>query len=185
MIKKYFLICFLISVSCTKQSQFSDEFQCKSSSLEYLETVKDARNVFSIPIPKNWNINLYEDALQSSVFAADTTKQLTESILIDVSYIKNDIQFDDVFKLKIEQENLSKNLIQKKSKEITVLGKPTYFVVSKGKKSTFSYQKLQAFIKIHQKDFILAKVEIYGDSLVENRFCKAFSLIEKIKITPQ
>ena len=185
MIKKYFIICFLICVSCTKQTQFSEEFHCKPSSLEYLETVKDVRNAFSISIPKNWNINLYEDALQSSIFTADTTKQLTETFLIDVSYIKNNLQFDDLFKLKIEQENLNKNLIQKKAKEVTIIEKPAYLVISKGQKSSLLYQKLQAFIKINQKHFILAKVEIYGDSLVENRLCQAISLIEKIKITQQ
>lgn len=185
MIKKYFLICFLICVSCKKQTQLSKEFHCKTSSLEYLETVKDVRNAFSISIPKNWNTNLYEDAIQSSIFSANTTKQLTETFLIDVSYIKNNLQFNDLFKLKIEQENLAKNLIQKNAKEIKILDKPAYIVVSKGKKSSFLYQKLQAFIKINQKHFILAKAEIYGDSLAENRLCEAISLIEKIKITQQ
>lgn len=182
MAKKYLLFYFLICLSCAKQTQLGKEFQCESSDFNSLEVVKDVRNTFSITVPKTWNTNLYEDALQSSIFSADTTKQLTETFLIDVSYIKNNIQFNDVFKLKIEQENLTNNLIQKKSKEIKIIEKPAYMVVSKGKKSSFLYKKLQAFIKIDQNHFILAKVEIYGDSLAENRLCSAISLIEKIKI---
>ena len=184
MMKNYFLFFVLIFTSCTKQSELSKEFQCEFSNLNELEVVKDVRNTFSIAIPTNWKTNLYEDSLQSSIFSADTTKQLTETFLIDVSYIKNNILFDDLFKLKVEQENLRENLIQKKTKTLRILEKPSYLVVSKGKKSSFLYQKLQAYIKIDQQHFILAKAEVYGDSLSEYRLCKAITLIQKIKINP-
>ncbi|PWG04433.1 hypothetical protein [Polaribacter aquimarinus] len=165
-----------------KQSELGKELQCKSFNFDNLELVKDVENKFSIAIPKNWKTNLYQDNLQSSIFFADTTKQLTATFLVDVSFIKNNLEINDLFKLKIEQENLKKKLIQINSKELIFLEKPTYILISKGIKSDYLYQKLQAFIKIDKNHFILAKAEVYGDSLTQNRLCKAISLIEKIKI---
>ncbi len=182
MIKKCFFACLLGMLSCSKPSELSKEFRCKSTNFNNLEVVKDVKKTFSVTIPKHWKTNLYQDNLQSSIFSADTTKQLTETFLMDVSYIKNNIDFNDLFKLKIEQENLNKNLIQKRSKELTILNKPAYIVVSKGKKSSFLYQNLQAYIKVNKEHFILVKAEVYGDSLVESRLCKAIFLIEKIKV---
>lgn len=182
MIKKFIFIVLIVVFGCSKETQLGKEFQCKSSKLDNLEEVKDLRNRFSVTLPKTWKTNLYEDALQSSIFSADTTKQLTETFLIDVSFIKNELQFNDLFKLKLEQENLKNKLIQTKSRQLNILEKPSYLVISKGKKSSFIYQQLQAYIKIDTKFFILAKAEVYGDALIEERLCKAISLIERIKI---
>ena len=55
----------------------------------------------------------------------------------------------------------------------------------KGKKGKFNYQICNIFIKVNESNFILAKTEIYGDSLVNQRFCKSFSLIENIKLLQQ
>lgn len=180
--KRYLFLLLLIFLSCKKQSELGKELQCKSFNFDNLELVKDVENKFSIAIPKNWKTNLYQDNLQSSIFFADTTKQLTATFLVDVSFIKNNLEINDLFKLKIEQENLKKKLIQINSKELIFLEKPTYILISKGIKSDHLYQKLQAFIKIDKNHFILAKAEVYGDSLTQNRLCKAISLIEKIKI---
>ncbi|PQJ81706.1 hypothetical protein [Polaribacter glomeratus] len=185
--KKRFRILFIASLllfSCVKQSEISNDFNCEKSAYSNLENVEDIKNLFSLKLPKNWKINLYQDESQSSIFAADTTKQLTETVLIDVTFIKNKITFDDVFMLQQEQENLTKGLIKIKSKEITLLEKPSFYTIYKGKKGAFLYQTCHTFIKINAENFILAKTEIYGDSLVNERFCNSFSLIENIKIHP-
>ncbi|MFK8060909.1 MAG: hypothetical protein AB8B78_12565 [Polaribacter sp.] len=183
--KLLILICIsFLFFSCQKETELQKLFYCKISKIDNLGTVNDVKNLFSVEIPKNWNTNLYQDAIQSSIFSADTTKQLSETLLLDISYIKNEIVFNDSFKLKIEQENLSKNLIQKKSNELIINKKPSYLVLSKGKKSSLLYQKLQVFLKVNPQNFILVKTEIYGDSLVNERICKAIAFIEKIKILP-
>ena len=92
------------------------------------------------------------------------------------------LNFDDEFILQQEQENLSKNLIKIKSKEFTFLKKPSIYILFKGKKGKFNYQICNTFIKVNESNFILAKTEVYGDSLVNERFCEAFSLFENIKI---
>ena len=171
----------LLFCSCSHPSEVSKKFNCKPTSFSKLEKIKDVKNLFSVEIPKTWKTNLYYDDLQSSIYTADTTKQLTESLLLDFTFINKNISFDTSFKLKQEQENLSKNLIKITSEETVLLDKPSYYTVSKGKKGKFEYQVCHFFIKINKQNFILVKAEIYGDSLVNERLCNAFALIEKIK----
>lgn len=177
-----FVIASLLFYSCHKQSEISKTFNCKTSSFKTLEKVNDVKNLFSIDLPKDWKINLYKDGIQSSIFAGDTTKQLTKTVLLDVSFIQKNVNFNETFLLQQEQENLSKNLIKIASKEFIFLDKPALLNIYKGKKGDFSYQICNTFIKVNEQNFILAKTEVYGDSFVNERFCKAFSLIENIQL---
>ncbi len=172
----------LLSFSCINQSEITKEFNCNSSTFKNLEEVEDIKNMFSIQLPKDWKINLYRDEAQTSIFAADTTKQLTKTVLLDVTFINKSINFDDAFLLQQEQENLSKSLIKTKSKKITLLKKPSIYILYKGKKGRFNYQTCHTFIKINEQNFIFAKTEVYGDSIINQRLCNTFSLIENIKI---
>ena len=172
----------LLLFSCSHPSEISSEFNCKTSSFKNLEEVKDVKDLFSIQIPKTWKTNLFYDAIQSSIYTADTTKQLTETLLLDITIINKSLKFDTDFKFKQEKANLAEKLIKIKSKETSIINKPTYYTISKGKKGVFDYQVGHFFIKVNEQNFILAKAEVYGDSLVNKRFCKAFYLIEKIKI---
>lgn len=185
MSKKILFIFFLTSlliISCAKKSELAEILDCYESKYNNLETVNDVKGKFTIDLPKHWKINLYQDEVQSSIFAADTTKQLTETVLLDVTYIRNKITFDEAFLLKQEQENLSKNLITLTSKEFTFQGKSALYQQYKGKKGKFKYQAYHTFIKIDDSHLIFAKSEVYGDSLINQRFCKAFSLLENIKL---
>lgn len=178
----YLNIALLLLFSCQNSSEISLDFDCDSENIQNLEEVKDVKNLFTLELPKTWKTNLYYDALQSSIYAADTTKQLTESLLLDITFVNKSINFDEDFKLKKEQESLSKKLIQFKTKETIVLEKPSYYTISKGIKNGFNYQICEVFMKINNQNFILAKAVTYGDSLVNERMCKAINLIEKIKI---
>ncbi|KGL63512.1 hypothetical protein [Polaribacter sp. Hel1_85] len=185
MTKKLFflIVASLLFFSCSQQSKISKDFNCKTSSFKRLEEVKDIKKLFSIQIPKSWKTNLYYDDIQSSIYTADTTKQLTETLLLDITAINQNIKFDEAFKLKQEQENLSKKLIKTTSKETKILNKPSFYTISKGKKGKHNYQVCHFFIKTNEQKFILAKAEVYGDSLIKKRFCNALALIEKIKIS--
>jgi hypothetical protein len=178
------LVAALLFFSCKQPSILKQDFNCKASFFSNLKEIKSPNGNFSVQVPSNWKINLYTDALQSSIYGADTTKQLTNSILLDLSYISNTIEINELFKLKVENENLSNKLIQKKTKELNFLNKPSYYVISIGKKGTYSYKSLQLFITTNKEKTMLVKAEIYGDSLVDERLCKAITLIEKIKIHP-
>lgn len=176
------LITTLLFFSCQKQSEISREFKCESVTYDNLENNEDVQSMFSIEIPENWKTNLYQDEIQSSIFTADTTKQLTETVLLDVTYIQKKIEFNEAFLLQQEQESLSKGLINIKSKALKIIEKPTLYLLFKGKKGKFDYHICNAFIKVNESNFILAKTEVYGDTLINQRFCKALSLINNIKL---
>lgn len=181
---KYILVVFLASLlflSCNKQSEISTNFGCETTTINNLEEIKDVKDLFSVQIPKTWKTNLFYDDIQSSIYTADTTKQLTETLLLDITFINKSINFDENFKLKLEQESLAKKLIQTTSKKTNFLDKPTFYTISKGMKEGFQYQICQIFIKMNEQNFLLAKAEVYGDSLVNKRICDAILLIEKIK----
>jgi hypothetical protein len=180
--KTCFLLASLLLFSCAKKTEIEKEFNCISNDFDNLETIVDVQKLFSVQFPKNWKTQLYYDTTQSAIFTADTTKQLTETVLLDITFVNKKIMFNDAFKLQQEQESLAKSLIQIKSKELQVLNKSAYYTLSKGKKGKFMYQVCNTFIKINEDNFILAKTEIYGDSLVNKRMCKAFNLIKIIKI---
>ncbi|AUC84232.1 hypothetical protein CW731_02475 [Polaribacter sp. ALD11] len=168
--------------ACNQQSVLKEDFNCKEIFFNNLEVIKDIKGTFSVEFPTSWKTSVYTDEVQSSIYAADTTKQLTEAILLDVNYIYNSITISDIFKLKIEHENLSNKLIQKTAKEFSFLDKPSYYVVSIGKKGKYKYKSLQIFVHINKEKSLVVKAEIYGDSLVNQRLCKAITLIEKIKL---
>ncbi len=180
--KKRLFILLIICISCQEKSVMETEFSCNTSINEALEEIVDVKKLFSVQFPKHWKTNLYYDELQSSIYTGDTTKQLTETILIDVTFIRKSIQINEAFKLKNEQESLANQLIQFQSKEITLANKPSYYSLSKGRKNNFPYQNFNLFIQVSEENFIHAKTEIYGDSLVNKRLCNAIQLLEKIKI---
>ncbi|WP_299672595.1 hypothetical protein [uncultured Polaribacter sp.] len=139
----------LLLYGCQQKSDVKNDFECKERFFTDLEEVIDVKNNFVVQVPKHWKKSLYTDESQSSIYFADTTKQLTEAILLDINFITNSIQIDDVFKLKIEQEILSDKLIQIRSKEISFLQKPSYYTVSIGKKGKFKLSYTFSFCFIN------------------------------------
>lgn len=172
----------LLLFSCNKQSQLSKNYDCKNNENYSLEKVDDLKNLFSIDIPKNWKINLYQDEIQSSIYTADTTKQLTQTVLLDVTFINKPINFTEEFLLQQEQKSLSKGFIKVKSEKIIFFNKSSLYLEFKGKRGKFNYQTNHLFIKVNNQNFILAKTEVYGDSIVNQRLCNSFSLLESIKL---
>ncbi|WP_369047524.1 hypothetical protein [Tenacibaculum sp. UWU-22] len=179
----YLFIGFCILLISCNSSDLEKEFPCKnSSSYTHLETTNDIQNLFSISLPKHWKTNLYYDNTQTSIFSADTTTSLTKTTLIDVTLLYSPITFNEQFKQKITRENISEQLSFIKSKTLIFLNKPSYFTFSKGKKKKYTYHILTIYSKVNSENFLQTKIEVYGDSLINERFCKAIKLIEKIAL---
>lgn len=179
---------FLIFISLTffmiscNSTDLQKEFSCKNRINYNLSNVEDVRNFFSINLPKIWKINLYYDNGLSSIYAADTTVNLTKTILLDVSYIHSAISFDDNFKKKLINDYDNMNLNEIKKKSIKHLDRDAYFSLAQGKKGKFNYHVLNIFTKVNTNNTLHTKTEIYGDSLITERLCKSINLIESIKL---
>ncbi|AUC23323.1 hypothetical protein BTO15_15005 [Polaribacter sejongensis] len=79
----FIILASLVFFSCSHQTEIHKHFNCKPTTFKDLEEVKDVKNLFSLELPKSWKTNLYYDDIQSSIYTADTTKQLTESLLLE------------------------------------------------------------------------------------------------------
>ncbi|WP_144894524.1 hypothetical protein [Lutibacter sp. Hel_I_33_5] len=140
------------------------------------------KKLFSTEIPKNWKTNLFYDDVQSSIYTADTTKQLTETTLLDITFVNQKIVFDSIFKQKMLKKHQSNKLSLLKFEQTTLLNKPAILDIAKGTKGNFPYQIANLFVKINASNFMHVKTEVYGDSLVNERLCKSINLIERIQL---
>ncbi|CAM1333445.1 hypothetical protein [Tenacibaculum aestuariivivum] len=169
--------------SCNLSSKLSDEFPCKGvKPYTNLKKNEDIRKYFSMYFPKNWKVNLYYDDAKTSIYAADTTVNLTKTTLIDATLVHSTIFIDKTFCQKITDDNKKMGLTEIKTKNLQLLNKPSYYSYAKGKKANYSYHILNTFTKVNSSNFLHVKTEIYGNYLVEERVCKAIQLINKIQL---
>ena len=181
--KRYLLVVCACSViiACQDSSALTKDFNCDDS-LSNLEDVPDFENKFSMPIPKDWKVNLYYDKAQSSIYFADTTKQLTETTIVDVTFIKQKTNFDSIFLKNVQANYIHTGLQEEENKTFQLYEYPSYYTVAKGTRNNFTYTICNVFIKTSgDGKFIHAKLEVYGDSLVEQRLCKVINLVENIR----
>ncbi|MFY0630957.1 MAG: hypothetical protein JXR05_11285 [Flavobacteriaceae bacterium] len=177
--KIFFTFTVVLLASCTYKSQVSKDLECAPEAYSNLEKIEDVKKLFTVQFPDNWKTNLYYDNKQSSIYTADTTKQLTETFLVDITHVSNKLTFDSEFIQKFKEGLFTQKLVENTSYETNFLEKETYYSMAMGKKNNYSYQILNLFIKINNNNYIHAKAEVYGDSLVNQRLCNALSLIEK------
>jgi hypothetical protein len=180
--KKLLIIILLVGLgACSSKSQISKDLNCEPESYTNLEVVEDVDKKFTLKIPDHWKTNLYFDKNQTSIFTADTTKGLTQSYTLDVTYVYNELKIDDQFIQKFKGSLMNNQLVETTSYEFDFYDKKSYYSRALGKKMGFEYQICNLFIKVNEGNYIHAKAEVYGDSLINERICNAVSLIEKIE----
>ena len=178
LITLFLIACF---ISCADRSQISKDLDCDPESYDNIEIVEDVDKKFTIPLPKTWKTNLYFDKNQTSIYSADTTKNLTDTYTVDVTYIYNELKLDEKFFQRFKSDLQRKQLVETTSYDLKFQEKDAYYSRSLGKRGQFDYQICNLFIKVNSGNYIHAKAEVYGDSLVNERLCNAFSLIEKLE----
>ena len=78
-------------------------------------------------------------------------------------------------------ENSNNNLKEITSKQLKYLNNDCFYNYVEGTKGKYNYHLLNVFTKA-DLGFMHIKTEIYGDSLVDERLCKAIKLIDKIRM---
>lgn len=168
--------------SC-KNSQFEREFSCETPmSFSNTKTYKDVLSHFEIDVPKNWKTSLYYDEYQSKLYTADTTRNLSESYIIDVSWHQGELIIDDdLERLVSEQVGREFNLIPVKAGEGEFLDYPSYYHISTGKKNNMSWHYLQIYLKYAPDEYYTLTSKIYGDELVTERICSSFAVFKELE----
>lgn len=171
----------LLLTSCSNESELSKYFHCKNSISENSEAIKDFNNNFTLRIPTSWKTELYYDKNQSEIFTADTTKQLTETFILDASYNLGSVEFDDQFQFKNDSLQTSKNLRIISSKKGIFQSKPSFWYVSKGIKNGHPYHQFNLTVVLSENTYFNSYADIYGDELIDERICEAIAIIDEIE----
>lgn len=165
--------------SCNKKSELETSFKCQNSITDIeLKEIKDVKKNFKINVPKSWKTELYFDEFQSAIFTADTTKQLSETFILDTTWKSGELILDESLEEKIKS-NSDLTIINSKFENIN--DKPSYWHHSSGKKNNFDFNTLDVYIKTSIDSYILVSTQIYGNENVSQRICESIKLINTLE----
>jgi len=94
--------------------------------------------------------------------------------------LKKPYTFDKKFKKFLAKNDSIHQLKNIKSNTYNFNKYPAYYSISKGRKGDFSYQILNIFVQQDENNSFHLKTEVYGDTDVNSRFCKAINLLNSI-----
>ena len=175
------LLALVLLVGC-QNSKFEREFDCNTPlHFTNTKTYKDVLSHFEVDVPKNWKTKLYYDEFQSALYTADTTRQLRESYIIDLTWRQGELVFDSNFEERVTANVSSEHgLIPVKSGRGDFLGRPSYYHIATGKNAGMNWHYLQVYVQFGPDDYYLLTSKIYGDDFVNERICASFGLFKTI-----
>jgi len=183
---KYFLVFFILIttlISCNEKQTVSSAFDCTTTTrLTKTKAYKDVLSHFKIDMPKSWKTKLYYSEFQSEVYSADTTKQLTETYIADITWHQGELNFDEEFEQKINEI-----IFEKEKLEIVQFGyadflkHKSYYNLSVGKNTDITYHYLQIYMQYKNDVYYTFTTKIYGDDFVSERICASISLFKSIR----
>lgn len=176
-----FIFLLIVFISCEKNN-LSKEFNCRNNT-EYsdLKQYRDVLKKFKIDLPTDWKTNLYYDDFSSEIFSADTTKSLTNSFIVEISWRQGELVLDDNFSKSLSDSlQLKENLKTVKSGSIEFKENPGYWNLSKGRQSGYTYNFLQLYVKTELDEYVMLTTKIYGDQYIDNRLCESITLLDEI-----
>jgi hypothetical protein len=172
-----------LALGACKNTRFEREFGCETPlGFSNTKTYKDVLSHFEIDIPKSWKTSLYYDEYQSKLYTADTTRNLSESYIIDVTWHQGELVINEEFdRLVSEQADREFDLVPVKSGEGDFLDLPAYYHISTGKKNDMNWHYLQVYLKYNTDEYYTLTSKIYGNVLVTERICASFALFKELE----
>ncbi len=180
--KKIIVLLLAISFMSCKKNELKNEFNCKSStSFSDTKEIRDVMKKFRLTLPSSWKTQLYYDEFQSEIYSADTTKSLTETYILDISWHQGELNLDKFFDQTVKDTlAIKEKLSNVKSNFIKFKDRPSYFNLSKGKSGNHTYHFLQVYVKTEIDEYFTFTTKVYGDDNVDERLCEAIQLSDKI-----
>ncbi len=176
----FILIGFVSILSSCKNNDVRSALNCTTST-NFADTkeISGFLKHFKLKVPKNWKSELYYDETQSRFYTADTSKQLTDTYIIDVTWHQGEIELNDNFEQIIENEvKQNEHLVPIKRGFGYFIDLPCYYNLAKGESSGFTYHYLQIYLKTNVDEYYNLTTKVYGDEFVEERLCESLSLFE-------
>jgi hypothetical protein len=96
-----------------------------------------------------------------------------------VTWHQGEIELNDNFKQIIENDiKQNEHLTPFKTGFGSFKNLPSYYNLSKGKSSGFTYHYLQIYLKSNVDEYFHLTTKVYGDEFVEERLCESLSLFD-------
>ncbi len=171
----------LLTTSCN-QNNVQSALDCRGS-IHFSDTkeMKDVMKKFQLNVPKTWKSNLYFDEYQSALYTADTTKELSETYIVDLAWHQGELLLDDNLDTKIKDLVQSKEQLETlKSGFSNFKNTPSYYNLSIGSAMQKTYHYLQIFTPTKVDEYYTFTVKIYGEEAVEERICESIALFENL-----
>jgi hypothetical protein len=183
MIRYLLLATVLISLNSCKKDGLTEEFNCKKlSSTENTKEIRDVLKKFKVYLPKYWKTELYYDEFQSEIYSADTTKSLTETYILDVSWHQGELNLNKSFdQTVIDTLAMKEGLHLVKSNFNKFKNKPSYWNLSKGKSGDYTIHYLQVYVKTEIDEYFTISTKFFGDNDITDKLCASVSLFDQIK----
>ncbi len=176
------IILVFLLIGCSKEKEISSFFNCKNNNINEKSTLTtDFKKHFRLNLPSSWNTKLYYSDYQSEIFAADTTKQLTDSFIIDTAFNTGKLNIDDSFIKKNDSLFNSNNLEIIKSSKGEFQSMPSCWYLVKGTKNNFEFHQLILWVNLSKKEYFSCYIDIYGNENIEERICKVVAIIEDVE----
>jgi hypothetical protein len=175
-------IALITLVSCTKPTALQQDFNCGSVNLGKTTVMQDFQKKFEVAIPDKWSKKMFYNEYQTSLMTADSLVPLNESFILDISLNNGDLKVDDNIKNTVIRNIISKEHLRiNKFKIGKFHNKPSVWLLAEGTRNGMPFHLFKLLSKKDDKTYYQIETQIYGDSLVDQRVCKAISLIETLK----
>ncbi len=183
--KRFTIIILLLIIgfnTACSNSDLKEQFQCEASAPGNTKQYKDILKHFDIHIPKDWKTILYYDEYVSNIYSADTSKSLTQTYIIDVTWNQGELLFDKAFEENIKSVLDSSQMKITKKEFIKFQKYPAYYFYSQGKYLEYDYHLLEIYVKTKPDEYFNLTTKVYGKEKVEERICESIALFEDISI---
>jgi hypothetical protein len=175
------LLILSLNVACEK-SDLKENFQCEASAPGNTKNYKDILKHFEIGIPKDWKTILYYDEYVSNIYSADTSKSLTQTYIVDITWHQGELLFDKAFEANVKSTLDSSQMHLTKKEFIKFKKYPAYYFYSQGKYMEYDYHLLEVYVKTKPDEFYSFLSKVYGKENVKERVCESIALFEDISI---
>ncbi len=180
--KKIIVLLLTISFISCQKNDLKTAFNCKSTStFSDTKEIRDVLKKFKLTLPNSWKTQLYYDEFQSEIYSADTTKSLTETYILDISWHQGELNLDKSFDQSVKDTlAIKEKLSPVKSDFIKFKDRPSYWNLAKGKNGKHTYHFLQVYVKTEVDEYFTFTTKVYGDENVDERLCEAIQLSDEI-----
>ncbi len=177
--KYLYLTLILFMFSCS--SSLKDEFDC-GGDVAYKDVAveQDFRKNFKIKFPKKWKVEFITDELKSAIRYIDKTKPLSETTVVEATFMKIHSRVNKKFAKTISADIQKMKLTELKSKLTKYDDNPTYYNLSEGVIGKYKITVFNVFIET-DNGLLQVEAQLYGNERINERICKVINAISTVE----